>query len=567
MAKEKESAKEIEYSRAVIGGGLAGCLAAIELANKKESTSRHKKICLIETNEDLLQGTSNVTPGRMGLGFHYIHQETAIVYLHSTIKFVKKYRASVELFAEKHKNSAEPFMIGGNEVEDHPLRRGRYFITNDSLFPKEDILSTYEALQAEYRRLCQEDNSNQVFGDPEVFFQILEPSEYKGDVGEKVICGIETSEHLLNWPLFKEFVIEEIKKNKNIDVFTGIEVKGVGFDAETNEHVLFCYNRKGNQLKYKIHSPFVINCTWEHVEEITQAGGLLPVHRTEDSESSEKAPITLEDRERTNRLKILVEVELPKSLKEAHSMFFCMGAHCMFSNMGNGRGMLTYAPVTNFIQSNEISVSEEMAFYLGLNKADTVSTSTAARVRRYGDRIIKGVADYIPEMRGAKLLSVRFGIVITKGSVDIFDHKSAFHIRNYSGITSEEYPLGWVNNTCMKLLYALDNGESISKIVDEQEVQRQLIPEKVEELAERLPTDKRRALTYILYRYFSSADLLSGENRYQTMSFDASKQLIQAAMKGKLLINSEIQNLNAAASDSISVSVGKEEVFKQSLRV
>ncbi len=563
MAKQKEGAKKVEYSTAVIGGGLAGCLATIELANKERLVNGRKKICLIEANEGLLQGTSNVTPGRMGLGFHYIHKDTAIVYLHSTIEFVKKYKAPVKLFAKEYRNSVEPLVIGGDKEESNPLRRGRYFITEDSLFPKEDILLTYEALQAEYRRLCEEDSSNQVFGDPDVFFQILEPSEYEGDVGENIICGIETSEHLLNWPLFKDFVIEEITRNRNIDVFTGIEVKKVGFDAETNEHVLFCYDRKNNQLKYKIHSPFVINCTWEHVEEITDAAGFLPVHRTQDSESSKPAHTTLENRERTNRLKILVEVKLPESLKNAHSMFFCMGAHCMFSNIGNGYGMLTYAPVTNSLQSTAVSIPKKMAYYLSLNNGDDSDESVRTEVTEYGNKIIKGVSQYIPEMAMAELLSVRFGIVITKGNVDIFDHNSDFHIRNYNGITSEEYPLGWINNTCMKLLYAYDNAVSIGKIVDEQKAQKQLISEKVEELEERLPADKKRALASVLYRYFSSAELLKEENKHQTMSFEKSKHLIQAAMKGRLLINSEICPPNVVESGL----VGKEEVFNQSIQI
>ncbi len=33
---------------------------------------------------------------------------------------------------------------------------------------------------------------------------------------------------------------------------------------------------------------------------------------------------------RTNRLKCLLIVELPESLINANSMFFCMGQHCMF---------------------------------------------------------------------------------------------------------------------------------------------------------------------------------------------------------------------------------------------
>jgi hypothetical protein len=513
-------AKKRQCTAAVIGGGLGGCLAALELANKGY------KVCLIEAKNGLLEGTSNVTPGRMGLGFHYIHKETAIVYLHSTIEFVKRY-----------KNSVHPLMIGGDEEQDHPLRRGRYFITKDSLFPKEEILDTYSALQNEYRRLCEEDLSNQVFGDPDDFFQILSPSEYEHDVSDKIVCGVETPEHLLNWPRFKTFVLDEIEKSRNIEVFTSEEIRKIDFDTENNQHILYSYNKESKRLSFEIRSPFIVNCTWERVEEITQAAGLLPVEARKTS-----SPRNIE---RTNRLKILVEIKLPDRLKNAHSMFFCMGPHCMFSNMGDGRGLLTYAPVTNFKQSNAITVPRDIAHYLKLNSTDELDDSTLATVRKYGNKIIAGVSAYIPEMSKAELLSVRFGIVVTRGSVDIFDHNSDFHIRNYNGIMTDNYPLGWVNNTCMKLLYAYDNAISICEIAEEQKILRQLVPEKAKEMAlngvngdEQLQPDKTKALAFVLYRYFSSAELTSKAHSPKMISFDTSKALIATANHGKLLITS-----------------------------
>ncbi len=509
------------YDVAIIGGGLAGCLAAIELANKGKS------VCLIEAKETLLDGTSNVTPARMGLGFHYIHKETGIVYLRSTIEFVKKYKASVH-----------PLMVGGHEEESHPLRRGRYFITKDSLFGKEEILDTYIELKKEYMRLCKEDSSNRVFGDPEYFFTILNPSEYEGDVSEeKVACGVETAEHLLNWPIFKKFVLSEIAGSKNIEVLTCEEVRKTGFDIDTNNHALFCYNKNMGILNIEVLAPFVVNSTWENVEEITKIAGFRPVEMKNKGAGKK----SLESKDRTNRLKILVEVVLPESLKNAHSMFFCMGPHCMFSNLGDGRGMLTYAPVTNFIQSSEILVPRDIAFFLSLNGEENLSGSLLEMVTGYGHKIVLGVSQYIPEMRNAQLLSVRFGIVVTKGSVDIFDHNSDFHIKNDNGIMSDEYPIGWVNNTCMKLLYAYDNARSICGIEEEQKELRKLVAKKVAEIVPKglleenrlLESARTKVLSFVLYRYFTSAELDNKQSR-----FDHSKPLIQAAMQGKLLITS-----------------------------
>ena len=59
----------------IIGGGIGGCMAALALAQAG------CKVLLLEKNADLLSGTSNMTPGRMGLGFHYTHAETGLLYL------------------------------------------------------------------------------------------------------------------------------------------------------------------------------------------------------------------------------------------------------------------------------------------------------------------------------------------------------------------------------------------------------------------------------------------------------------------------------------------------------
>ncbi|HSW69735.1 MAG TPA: FAD-dependent oxidoreductase [Gammaproteobacteria bacterium] len=67
------------------GGGIAGVSAALKLANKGH------KVKLIEKLPDLLGGSSNNTPARLGLGFHYIDHNTAIKYLLSSIKVLREY--------------------------------------------------------------------------------------------------------------------------------------------------------------------------------------------------------------------------------------------------------------------------------------------------------------------------------------------------------------------------------------------------------------------------------------------------------------------------------------------
>lgn len=84
-------------------------------------------------------GTSNRTPGRAGLGFHYIHLETGLLYLNATLKVIKAYPGC---------------MRGSGQGDDHFMRHGLYFIMKDknslppekeqfaSIFSKDDILAT-----------------------------------------------------------------------------------------------------------------------------------------------------------------------------------------------------------------------------------------------------------------------------------------------------------------------------------------------------------------------------------------------------------------------------------------
>jgi hypothetical protein len=64
-------------SAVVIGGGVAGCAAALELAD------RGYRVTLLEKNT-IGSGASSTNPGRMGHGFHYVDVKTAVMYLHNS---------------------------------------------------------------------------------------------------------------------------------------------------------------------------------------------------------------------------------------------------------------------------------------------------------------------------------------------------------------------------------------------------------------------------------------------------------------------------------------------------
>lgn len=361
---------------AILGGGIGGCMAALQMANAFPDV----EITLYERQKDLLQGTSDKTPGRMGLGFHYVHKDSAKAYLRQTITFVR------EFYEE-----CSHLMIGQEFPSEHYLRNGRYFIVKDSLFPTKIILETYRELAEEYAYLVKQDPRNAVFGDPKGFYKVLVPKEYKNDVAPGIVdVAIETHEHLLDWPSFRSFLLEKLGSKGNIKIKRGCDVRDIDYSHEDSQYVVSsCVTgeKKGPILREPCD--FLVNATWEWVDYFNSKLG----HHRQPNEI------------RTNRAKVLVKVKLPDELLNKNSMFFCMGPHCMFSNMGDGYGMMTYAPETNKENSTSLVPSESYLAYVN---------GTIAEDER--ERLLRQLLLELPNIfrRWVKLKLLMLGLALCK---------------------------------------------------------------------------------------------------------------------------------------------------------
>ena len=423
----------------IIGGGVGGCGVALEYTkdSKQEKNpnvsndqefgdnldlnlkKNEHEIMLVDAGE-LLRGTSNNTPGRAGLGFHYKHLPTAKMYLRATLNLVLD-------------NQAE--MVGGRADHTNPLKRGRYFITKDSQEKPEILLPLYEELRSEYAKYIKErPEITKIFGEAKDFFRVLEPEEYANDVNmDKIALGIETAEQLLDWPKFRSVLRNRVLKS-NVQVLEQCRIVDIAYHKNGDGFVALTSDGQ------EIHATVIVNATWQNIESINR-----------------KLSFIMPEGYRTNRLKGLARVELPESLRQKSSMFFCMGPHCMFSNMGNGIGMMTYAPETNIENSTSIEPTERSKKYLS-------GKMPINEKMELGRKIIEGVKNYIPAMENAQLLDVQTGIVKTLGEVDIFSHNSKVHERDYSGV--EEQQICFISNACMKLLYVFENGGIVSGLLE-----------------------------------------------------------------------------------------------------
>ena len=468
----------------IIGGGIAGCCSALELAKKGH------QVTILEQADDILQGTSARTPGRMGLGYHYFDFDTAKRYMEQTVHFMRHY--------------SDCFI--GSESEPH-LQHGRYFVTKDSIIPLQELMATYSDISEHFDAMCTSDPKNKVFEGTHHLHRSMKPKEFQNDVNmDKVAFAIETRECLLDWSKFSDRLKREVASSPNIKIKTGFEASnfavapGGGFNVST---------KSGESEK----ADFMVNCSWQNVDFLNEKLGIGFAHsKKEDPEQATTA-----------RLKLLAEVELPEALRNKHSMFFCVGPHAMFSNLGNGQGRITYAPVTNFATTTESEMpnTPDKPFKRWLTEGLNEKES-----KLYGQKIIDGVAEYIPAMRDAKLVAVIPGIVKSKGAMnlsspdELSDKTKPFHKRDYSGV--EEQQIGWVDNSAMKLFYCLGNAEQVAAIIEKQEARKQEIRNVIDFASAGSDEFASKAMahhmTYYLERNFRTDERINYRMISETMS-------------------------------------------------
>ena len=238
----------------IIGGGVGGCCTALELARTGKFN-----IHFLEKNQELMRETSDATPGRLGLGFHYADKNTALYYLHVTLDFLRSYGR----FRQE---------IG--RQQSHPLRRGRYFIMKDSTVPCRDILETFEAIKEEYSKMVKEDPSYEVVGPPANIFRILEPHEFEADVEiGKVHMGIETAEEFLDWPRMREYIVQQLEQHKDT-VRVRRYTKALSITtSDYGGYVVDSVNVfQGNMVR--VSTDIIVNASWYNISKFNKMLGV-----------------------------------------------------------------------------------------------------------------------------------------------------------------------------------------------------------------------------------------------------------------------------------------------------
>ncbi|XP_046849877.1 uncharacterized protein LOC124443426 [Xenia sp. Carnegie-2017] len=202
-----------------------------------------------------------MTPGRLHLGFHFGDLETSLMLMRATIRFVK--------------------IFPGHRISEHlpslhPLRRGRFFIAKDSLVSAGEILEIYKCLKQVYSDMIDEDPSNMVFGPPEMFYRILDKTEFEYDVdASKVLMGIETSEHFLDCKKFQTSLESRLRNHKNVKIYEFTELVDIRQAADSRKHRWSLIFNKGEKRRVTFSCDYVVNSTWCQIEKLNRMAGFL----------------------------------------------------------------------------------------------------------------------------------------------------------------------------------------------------------------------------------------------------------------------------------------------------
>ena len=466
----------------IIGAGVAGCGAALELAEKN-------KVTLWERNNTLLSGSSDATPCRLGI-FHYPDLETALICLDTTISMVRKYPG---------------FKVVDEKPEAY-LIHSYYFVVKESKYSAEQVLSLFNIIQSKYAKRVQEDTANKVFGEPEQLITILNPIEYAHLIDiSKVLIGIRTAECSFNWPKLKDYLKEKILAHPNIEVNINSEIIDAKHSDTDAGFILTIKNTQTPSILQQ-KTDFIINASWQNIEDINR---MLGFHMRSDI--------------RTNRTKVMIEVLLPKSLEKVPSMFFCFGSFCSYTNLGERKGLITYEPVTNIEQSTGYKIS---SFSERLLRGE----ATKAEKLSYGTEIIQGISQFIPHMAQAQFVRAKFGNVKTR---DV-----QFDTRREDGV--EEQQLCLISNGSVKFTHFVKNAEKVYRLAAQHEetsnkLQEEIIPEINKVIKSEYPKTITHFFTKYLQRYVECCELKTDES-VKCFKGDMSK-----TVKFKQAINAQIK--------------------------
>ncbi|KAF3923986.1 hypothetical protein ABW21_db0202772 [Orbilia brochopaga] len=429
---------------AIIGGGIAGGVQAIYLADKYPWLEIH----IFDKNKEILSGTSSMNPGRPTFGFHYRHLKTATFCQDNTVKFTK-FLDSIKcpnIFAPAPQRGIYVLMKGAAQVLNGPVK---------PVFSPDEIEPIFQQIKEHAIENYSDDNDfKKYFGSPEQMCRKLEEHEYRHFLNSELLPQVgavyDTAEMTFDTVGICSYLRQYIKKVKNIKTHTDANVisleqlhysKGAGY--------LINWNDGHEATARSMTVTLVTLACWEHVGLFRKQLGKPESHPTH------------------NRLKMLaiLEIDLPADQSNTiRPIFVASGPFSMISpqrciKTANDR-ILCRVACTLAVKTNVMNVPDDKVLPTDYDRMIQRKIDPADALKMAAP-ILEGARQFFACVSSAKLVDVRFGTVrVPYGNgknVDIHDPESEHHSRDYPGCSN--LGDGLFVNEAMKMIYSVHNAE------------------------------------------------------------------------------------------------------------
>ncbi|MDX1975568.1 MAG: FAD-dependent oxidoreductase [Rickettsiales bacterium] len=243
----EEKPKNNVYNQDVIimGGGIAGTLTALELANKGF------KVKIIERRSDVMLATSASNAARENTGLHYPKDfETGMKVMERSAYF--------HLLLPGFRRTQDTDPVSGRIT---PIAGTQYFVTSnpdEQHVNEEQVRNATEALKQGYADLTKRfPKLLEIYGKPEELFTEL--TAHKCNFPHNTCYGVQSQDKFFDINNLAASITEAVENHPNIEVYTNHSITDIAHEQDGKFNVT-CKDSDGKEVHFI--GDQVVNNTW-----------------------------------------------------------------------------------------------------------------------------------------------------------------------------------------------------------------------------------------------------------------------------------------------------------------
>lgn len=378
-------------SIAVIGAGLTGCCAALELARLGH------EVTLIEQDALVMNRASLRNEGKIHLGLIYSNDPTlatAQLQLRSALRFQRLLERWIGSGITR---------IGVSTPFD-------YVVARDSLLSPTQLADFYSRVNAMYKAELEADMSLDYLGNrpARLAWKLPDSARLAGLTGSLAQEVFRTEERAIDTDDLAAQIRDAVAASTSIRLLTTHQVSRVQRVGGG-----FAITGSGRGEPFRIEAKQVINASWERRLSIDSTLGLVP------------RPKVL------NRLKYRVICRTPPALAGSPSKTIVIGRYGDMVIRPNGTVYLSWYPVGLQGWASGAEPPREWDAACRGEPPDDVAAHVA-------ESTVAALARWVPALAAAEVLQVDAGAIVADGLTDLDDPSSGLHSRLNSGIISQD---------------------------------------------------------------------------------------------------------------------------------